>query len=47
MASLARILGPAWGGIAFEQFGPASPYFTAAGLMGVTFLVSLMLMRKT
>jgi len=46
MASLARILGPAWGGFAFEQFGPASPYFTAAGLMGVTFLVSVMLMRK-
>ncbi|OGG45514.1 MAG: hypothetical protein A3F84_22745 [Candidatus Handelsmanbacteria bacterium RIFCSPLOWO2_12_FULL_64_10] len=46
MSSLARILGPAWGGFAFEQFGPASPYFTTAGLMGATFLVSLMLCRQ-
>lgn len=47
VSSLARILGPAWGGFVFERFGPASPYFTAAGLMGATFLMSLMLMRRT
>lgn len=46
MSSLARIVGPAWGGFVFERFGTASPYFTTAGLMGATFLMSLMLFRQ-
>ena len=46
LSSLARVLGPAWGGLAFGQFGMASPYVTAAGLMAATFLASLMLLRR-
>lgn len=41
------MIGAAFGlGFVFERFGTASPYFTTAGLMGVTFLMSLMLFRQ-
>ena len=33
LGSLARIVGPAWGGWVFDRFGPAVPFVTAAGLM--------------
>ena len=33
LGSLARIVGPAWGGWVFDRFGPSVPFLTAAGLM--------------
>jgi predicted MFS family arabinose efflux permease len=33
LGSLARIVGPAWGGWVFDRFGPQVPFLTAAGLM--------------
>jgi MFS transporter, DHA1 family, tetracycline resistance protein len=33
LGSLARIIGPMWGGWVFDQFGIGYPFFTAAGLM--------------
>jgi DHA1 family tetracycline resistance protein-like MFS transporter len=41
--SLARILGPLWGGVAFDYVGPAGPYTTTALLMLAAFAVALML----
>jgi DHA1 family tetracycline resistance protein-like MFS transporter len=41
LASLGRVVGPAWGGFLFDQFGPRMPYFSAAGIMTVAFLVAL------
>jgi MFS transporter, DHA1 family, tetracycline resistance protein len=35
LGSLARIIGPAWGGFLFDRFGPAMPYLSSAGLMVV------------
>lgn len=40
LASLARVIGPAWGGWLYDRFGMVTPYMAAAGLMGVAFLVS-------
>ena len=33
IAALARIVGPVWGGLMFDRFGPAMPLYTAAMLM--------------
>jgi MFS transporter, DHA1 family, tetracycline resistance protein len=33
LGSLARIIGPLWGGWVFDQFGIAFPFFTSAGVM--------------
>jgi MFS transporter, DHA1 family, tetracycline resistance protein len=41
MASLARIIGPAWGGFLYDRFGTVTPYVAAAGLMGVAFVLSV------
>lgn len=41
MGSLARILGPAWGGYVYDHFGTVTPYVAAAGLMMVAFAISL------
>jgi MFS transporter, DHA1 family, tetracycline resistance protein len=41
LASLGRIVGPAWGGFLFDRFGPAMPYLSAAAIMGVAFCVAL------
>jgi DHA1 family tetracycline resistance protein-like MFS transporter len=35
LGSLARILGPLWGGLLFDHAGPAGPYVTTAALMSV------------
>ncbi len=38
LGSLARILGPLWGGLMFDYGGPSAPYWTTAALMlGATF----------
>ena len=45
VASLARIVGPAWGGYLYDAFGRSSPFFSAAGLLGVACALSLMTLR--
>ena len=41
LASLARVVGPAWGGWLYDAHGTATPYVSAAGLMGIAFIVSI------
>jgi DHA1 family tetracycline resistance protein-like MFS transporter len=41
LASLGRIVGPAWGGFLFDQFGPSMPYWSAAAIMSAAFIVAL------
>ena len=43
LASLARVVGPAWGGWLYDRYGMVMPYVSAAVLMGVAFIVSLAL----
>ena len=45
LASLARVLGPAWGGFTFDRFGIAVPYALAAAAMLVASLLSLIGLR--
>jgi len=40
LASLGRVVGPAWGGYLYDAYGLTTPYLSAAGLMFVAFLVS-------
>jgi multidrug resistance protein len=40
LASLGRVVGPAWGGYLYDAFGMTTPYLSAAGLMFVAFVVS-------
>jgi predicted MFS family arabinose efflux permease len=35
LASLGRIVGPAWGGFFFDRFGPTTPYFSSAALLAM------------
>ena len=46
VGSLARILGPVWGGIVFDYAGPAGPYVSTAALMLVAFAVALALVQR-
>jgi DHA1 family tetracycline resistance protein-like MFS transporter len=46
MGSLARILGPMWGGVLFEYAGPSGPYVTTAALMVVATVVALSAPRR-
>ena len=41
LASLARVVGPAWGGWVYDRYGTVTPYMSAAALMGIAFVVSL------
>jgi DHA1 family tetracycline resistance protein-like MFS transporter len=41
LASLARVVGPAWGGWLYDEFGMTTPYLSAAGLMAVAFAISV------
>jgi MFS family permease len=45
LGSLARIVGPLWGGFVFDRFGHTMPFFSASGLMAVAWLVSLVAFR--
>lgn len=40
LASLGRVVGPAWGGFLFDRYGMTVPYMSAAALMMVAFLVA-------
>jgi len=46
VGSLARILGPLWGGMLFDHAGPAGPYVTTAALMLVAAGVALSLPHR-
>ena len=46
LASLGRVVGPAWGGYMYDAFGMTTPYVSAAGLMFVAFLMSLAGLRS-
>ncbi|MFQ5668107.1 MAG: MFS transporter, partial [Candidatus Binatia bacterium] len=46
LGSLARILGPLWGGVLFDYGGPAGPYVTTAVLMLLATGVALSLRRS-
>ncbi|MEW6323591.1 MAG: MFS transporter [Acidobacteriota bacterium] len=46
LASLGRVVGPAWGGYLFDRFGPTTPYATSAGLMAAAFLIALAGLRR-
>ena len=39
--SLARIVGPMWGGFAFDHLGIGMPYVTSAAVMGLASLLAL------
>jgi len=41
LASLGRVVGPAWGGYFYDAYGMTTPYLSAAGVMFVAFLMSL------
>lgn len=41
LASLGRIVGPAWGGFLFDRYGIAVPYVSSAAIMMVAFAVAL------
>ena len=46
MAALGRVVGPVWGGYLYDAYGMTTPYVSAAGLMFVAFLVSLVGLRS-
>jgi len=45
LASLGRVVGPAWGGYLYDAYGMTTPYFSAAALMFVAFVVSVVGLR--
>jgi predicted MFS family arabinose efflux permease len=46
LASLGRVVGPAWGGLLFDRLGPRTPYFTAASIMTLAFVVALVTLSR-
>ena len=46
LASLGRVVGPAWGGYFYDAYGMTTPYLSAAALMFVAFLMSLTGLRS-
>jgi multidrug resistance protein len=40
LASLGRVVGPAWGGFLYDRYGMRTPYLSAAALMFVAFVVA-------
>ena len=44
LSALARVLGPLWGGFAFDYFGFQFPFLTAGAFMFFTFLFSLFML---
>jgi predicted MFS family arabinose efflux permease len=45
LASLARVIGPAWGGFLFDRFGIRAPFVWAAAAMGFACVISVMGLR--
>jgi multidrug resistance protein len=46
LASLARIVGPAWGGFLYDRFGAATPYASSAALMLLAALTAAIGLRS-
>jgi multidrug resistance protein len=46
LASLGRVVGPAWGGYLYDAYGMRMPYISAAALMLVAFIVSVIGLRN-
>jgi DHA1 family tetracycline resistance protein-like MFS transporter len=46
LASLGRVVGPAWGGFLFDNMGMASPYLSAAAIMFVAVGVAIASLRS-
>jgi DHA1 family tetracycline resistance protein-like MFS transporter len=46
LASLGRVVGPAWGGFLYDAYGMTVPYMSAAALMTVAFAVALAGLRN-
>ena len=46
LASLGRVVGPAWGGWLYDRFGMTTPYLSAATIMMGAFAVSIYGLRK-
>ncbi len=46
LASLGRVVGPAWGGYLFDEFGMAVPYFSAAAIMFGAVVVAMASLRE-
>ena len=46
LGSLARILGPLWGGVLFDYGGPSAPYWSTAALMLIAACVGLSLPHR-
>jgi multidrug resistance protein len=46
LASLARVVGPAWGGFLYDRYGPATPYVSSAALMALAALVAAAGLRR-
>jgi multidrug resistance protein len=46
LASLARVIGPAWGGFLFDRFGIRSPFVWASLFMMVAFAISVAGLRR-
>jgi len=47
LASLGRVVGPAWGGYLFDAFGVASPYLSGSAIMILAVGVALASLRST
>jgi MFS transporter, DHA1 family, tetracycline resistance protein len=45
LGSLARIVGPLWGGFVFDRFGHTVPFYSSAGLMLVACVLSVLVFR--
>ncbi|MBI2689107.1 MAG: MFS transporter [Acidobacteria bacterium] len=45
--SLTRVAGPAWAGIVFDRYGPASPYWTGAAFIAFAMLLALPDLRSS
>jgi len=45
-ASFARIVGPAWAGLLFAQFGRAAPYYAAVAVAALALLLALRLIAR-
>ena len=41
IGSLARIVGPVWGGYVYDHFGIVAPYFVASAIMLVAFVIAV------
>jgi len=47
VASLGRIVGPAWGGFLYDRFGSASPFYGASAMLAAALLLSLATIAHT